>query len=109
MWVEENLSKFHFRDESKFNLFESNGKHYVHQTWETLNPKCVNKSVKGGGGSVMVCRTISAPGVGPFMLHGRVNASVYQNLLQQRAVLFLWSLPTNFHSGQFPPVAQQNV
>ncbi len=42
VWTEENWSKVHFSDESKFNLFESDGKHFVWcQTGERLNPKCV--------------------------------------------------------------------
>lgn len=77
--TEEKWSKIHFIDESKFNLFGSNRKHYVqHQTVERLNPKCVKKSVKGGGESVMVWGMFSAAGVGPLIqLHGRVNANVY--------------------------------
>ncbi len=83
----------HFSDESKFNLFGSDGKHYVRrQTGERLNPNCVKKSVKGGGGSVMVCGMFSAAGVGPLIqLNGRVNANVYQNLLWQNAVPSLHS------------------
>ncbi len=55
LWTEKNWSKVHFRDENKFNLFGSDGKHYVqHQTGERLNPEQVKKSVKGGGGSVML-------------------------------------------------------
>ncbi len=55
VWREENWSKVLFSDESKFNLLGSDGKHFVwHQTGERLKPKCIKKSVKGGGGSVMV-------------------------------------------------------
>ena len=95
VWTEENWSKVHFSDESKFNLFGSDGKHYVRrQTGERLNPKCVKKSVKGGGGSVMVWGMFSAAGVGPLIqLHGRVNANVYQNLLRQHVVPPLRSSP----------------
>ncbi len=54
VWRDENWSKVYFSEANKFNLFGSNGKHYVHhQTGERLNSKCVNKSVNGGGGSVM--------------------------------------------------------
>ncbi len=55
VWTEENWSKVHFSDEIKFNLFGSDGKHFVWlQPEERLNPKCIKKSVKGVGGSVMV-------------------------------------------------------
>lgn len=95
VWTEENWSRVHFSDESKFNLFGSDGKHYVRRhIGERLNPKCVKKSVKGGGGSVMVWGMFSAAGVGPLVqLHGRVNANVYQNLLQQHMVPYLRSSP----------------
>ncbi len=55
VWTKENWSKVHFSDEIKFKLFGSDGKHFVwRQTEERLNPECINKSVKGVGGSVMV-------------------------------------------------------
>ncbi len=87
-------SKVLFSDESKFNLFGSDEKHYVrHQTGERLNPKCI-KSVKGGGGSVMVWGMFSAAGVGPLIqIHGRCLSDVYQNLLRQHAVPTLRSSP----------------
>ena len=48
----------------------------------SFNPKCVKKSVKFGGESVMVWGMFYAAGVGPLVkLHGRVNANVYVNLL----------------------------
>lgn len=94
MWTEENWSKVHFSDKSKFNLFESDGKHYVRrQTGERLNPKCVKKSVKSGG-SVMVWGMFSAAGVRPLtQLHDRVNANVYQYLVQQHMIPSLHSSP----------------
>ncbi len=52
VWREKNWSKGYFSDENKFNLFGSDGKHYVHcQTGERLNPKRIQKSVKGVGSS----------------------------------------------------------
>ncbi len=52
------------------------------------NPECVKKSVKGERRSVLIYGfKFSAAGVGLLIkLHGRVNANVYQNLLQQHAV-----------------------
>ncbi len=109
---EENWSKVHFSDESKLIFFGSDGKHYVHhQTGERLNPKFVKKSVKGGGGSVMVCRMFSAAGVGTLIqLHGRVHANVYQNLLQQHAVPSLKASPNQpaIFMQDNGPLTQQN-
>ncbi len=63
-----NWSKVHFSDESKFNLFGSDGKHFVRcQTEERLKPKGVKRLVKGVGGSVMVWWMFSAAGVGPLI------------------------------------------
>ncbi len=92
--VEENCSKIHFIDESKFNLFRSDGKHYIHcYTEERLNPKCI-KSVKGG--SVIVWGMFSAAGVGSLIqIQGRVNTNTYQNLLQNMQFLPCKHLPTS--------------
>ncbi len=93
--TEENWSKIHFSDESKFNLFGSDGKHFVwHQTEERLNPECVKKSVKGGGGRVMVWGMFSAAGVGPLIqLHGRWMQMFIRTFSQSAC---------NFHAGQCP-------
>ncbi len=88
------MTKF-FSDESKFNLIGYDRNHFVrHQTGERLILECVKKSVKGGGGSVMVWGMFSAAEVGPLIqIHGRVNANVYQNLLQQHTVPSLQGSP----------------
>ncbi|KAI5609036.1 hypothetical protein C0J50_6038, partial [Silurus asotus] len=85
VWTKENCSKVYFSDESKFNLCGSDGKHYVQrQTGERLNPKCVKKSVKSGGGSVMVWGMFSAAVVGPLIqIHGRMNAAKYRDILDE--------------------------
>ena len=45
---------------------------------ERYSPKCIKRSVKFGGGSVMVFSMISAAGPGPLVrLHERINAAVY--------------------------------
>ena len=45
----------HLSDESKFNLFESDGKSFVrHKNGKRLSPQCVKKTVKFGGGIIMV-------------------------------------------------------
>ena len=77
----------HFSDESKFNLVVSDGRQYVRRRVR-LNPKCVKKSVKFGGGSVMVWAMFSSAGVGPIIrIKGAVNANVYRNLLEQKVIL----------------------
>ncbi len=86
---------FHFSDESKFNLFGSDGKHFV---WHQIGGKTeaqVRKEVsKRWWRKCHGWGMFSAAGVGPLIqIHGRVNANVYQNLLKQHAVLFLQAPP----------------
>ena len=58
-----------FLDEKKYNRFGSDGKRYVRRRkGEQLNPKCLQKSVKGGGGSVMVLAAFSLNGPDPIIM-----------------------------------------
>lgn len=70
-------------DESKFCRFGSDGKKYV---WRPPNmqhnPKYTSKTVKHGGGSVMVWAAFSGHGVGPIhKIDTRMDQYVYKNLL----------------------------
>ena len=77
----------HFSDESKFNLVISDGRQYVRRKRDRLNPMCVKKAVKFGGGSVMVWGMFSSEGVGPLIrINGTVNAKVYWNILEQQVI-----------------------
>ena len=50
MWTEEQWNIIHFSDESKFNLFGSDGKRFVRcKNEECLSPQCDKKTVKFGG------------------------------------------------------------
>lgn len=91
IWTDDQWSKVHFSDESKFNVIGSDGKSYVRRKiGERLSVNCVKKTVKHGGGSVMVWGVFSADGPGPLVrLHGRVNAEVYKQLLQQHLLPYL--------------------
>ena len=89
--TEEQWNMVHFSDESKFNLFGSDGKRFVGcKNGECLSPQSVKKTVKFGGGSIIVWRMISSVGVGPIVcFHSSINASVYKELLCQHALLHL--------------------
>jgi len=55
-------------DESKFNVFGSDGKPYVRRPPnKQLDPKYTKKTVKQGGASIMVWSCFTASGVGPLV------------------------------------------
>ncbi len=79
-WREENWSKFHFSDESKFNWFglglRGNILFGMKLRKERLNLKCVMKSVKGGGRSAIVWGCFLQQELDLIQLHGKVNANI---------------------------------
>ena len=95
----------HFSDESKFSLFESDGKRFARRkNGEHLSSQCVKKT-KMWRGSVMVWGMISSARVGPIVrFHGNINGSFYKELLHQH------SLP-HFRRGtvETPIFMQDNV
>ena len=105
VWSEEQWNQVWFSDESKFNVFGSDGRvHVRRKTGERFSPNCVKTTVKFGGGSVMVWGMISSSGVGPLIrLHGKVNAEVYKQLLDQHV------LPVFYASSQNPVFMQDNA
>ena len=63
-------------DESKFNLFGSDGKTIVwRSTTEAFNPKCTLPTIKHNGGSLMVWSCFSHNGVG--------NLCFIENIMEQ--------------------------
>ena len=54
---------------------------------EEFNPKCTKKTVKFGGGSVMVFGMFSIHGIYPLVcLNTRVNAAIYKKLLDDHVI-----------------------
>ena len=81
-----NLNKWSdvlFSDESKFNLLNCDGRIRVwRQSHERYLPECTRKTVKGGGGSVMVWGCISRNSVGPLIeIQGTLDASRYISMI----------------------------
>lgn len=74
-----------FADESKFNLFASDGKAYVWRKPNTeLQTKNLRATVKHGGGHVMVWGCMSSAGVGRLeFIDSTMNKEVYLDLLKQ--------------------------
>lgn len=71
-------------DESKFNRFSSDGKVYVRRpSNQENNPKYTLKTVKHGGGNVIIWGCFSWYGVGPlFRINGIMNAEMYKHILK---------------------------
>lgn len=74
-----------FVDESKFNLFGSDGRVNVwRKPNEELDPKHLRPTVKHGGGHVMVWGACSAAGVGNLcFIEGNMNKFQYLKILQE--------------------------
>ena len=83
--------KVWYSDESKFNLFGSDGKSYCRRrVGEALLERNVKKEVKHGGGNLMVWGCISWNGPGRLhRVEGRMNAVQYTSIL---STSFLGSL-----------------
>ncbi|GFX08112.1 transposable element Tc1 transposase [Trichonephila clavipes] len=81
-----------FRDESKFNIFSSDGRRMVWRKPNTSNhPKHTTPTVKHGGGSVMVWGCMAASGVGKLVfidriMHKMADLNILQNNLKESAV-----------------------
>ena len=72
-------------DESKFNLFGSDGQVLVRRrAGEEMNPACVVPTVKHGGGNIMVWAGMSALGPGPIRLvDGVMDQYQYRKILEE--------------------------
>ena len=97
-WTLSDWHKIIWSDESKFNLFGSDGRVYVRRrAGEEFLPECINQTVKFGGGSVMMWGCISCDGVGPLMkVVGRMNAADYIKMLNTSLVPYMHSMGPNF-------------
>lgn len=77
-----------FTDESKFNIFRSDGQSYV---WRKANEELrecnLRATVKHGGGSVMVWGCMSASGVGNLhIINGIMDQNKYLDILRQNLI-----------------------
>jgi len=85
-WVkmpENTLKTMIFSDESKFNLYNNDGSPNVWRTKSAkLDPKNIRKTIKFGGGSVMVWGCFSYYGVGELrFIDTKMDAVYYCNML----------------------------
>ena len=73
-------------DESKLNLFDSDGKVMVWRTTkEGLDPQCTVPTVKYGGVSVKCWRYFSSSGFGNLVfIDGNMSRDLYRDILQKK-------------------------
>ena len=82
-WTNAQWSKVLFSDETKINLWQSDGRQYCwRRPGEQLSDRCVQPTVKHGGGSIIVWTCMSAQGVGWMCrIEGNMNAELYTQIL----------------------------
>lgn len=71
-------------DESKFNLFNSDGRQTVRRPAnKSFDPRYTKKTVKHGGGNIMVWGSFSWYGIGPIhLIEGIMTSETYRNILE---------------------------
>ena len=89
-WTQEDWSKVLWSDESKFNLFSSDGIKYVRRPVNRRNDvRYQVPTIKHGGGSVMVWGCFSNKGVGPLVrIDGIIDQLVYREILKNHMLPF---------------------
>ena len=84
-WSVEDWKKVIFSDETKLNLWGSDGAEYTYiLRGEKLRPFNFKSRKQGGGGSIMIwgCMTALGPGYACRLLEKTMNSSLYQHILQ---------------------------
>ncbi|CAK9834280.1 Transposable element Tcb2 transposase [Anthophora retusa] len=89
-WTSEDWQKVLFSDESKFNRVCSDGIRYVRRRiGESLKTQCVLKTLKHGGGNVMVWACFSRSGPGPICrINGIMDRFQYKDILKNTMLPF---------------------
>lgn len=85
-----------FSDESKFNMFGSDGNHRVWRpVKKRLNERYCQKTVKHGGGHVMVWGCFSGKGLGPIhRIEGIMDRFMYRDIMENVMLPYAeWQMP----------------
>lgn len=84
-WTESKWRTILFSDESKFNIIGSDGMCYVRRPeGKRLEARYCKKTVKHGGGNIMVWGCFSGAGVGPLhRIVGIMDRFMYKDILQR--------------------------
>ena len=96
-WTLENWRVVIFSDESKFNIFGSDGRQWCWRApGQEFDERFTKKVVKHGGGNVMVWGCITAQGVGRICrIEGNMDAPLYVQILDDEFVGSLRDLGIN--------------
>ncbi len=83
-WEAKDWRKVLWSDESKFNMFGSDGLVYIRRrVGEEYHPRCTVRTVKHGGGNIMVWGAFSGLGPGPLVrIEGTMDKEKYKDILQ---------------------------
>ena len=90
-WTTDQWKRVVFSDESKFNLFKSDGPSYVRRpVGSRLDKKFILPTVKHGGGSVMVWGCFSGFAMGPLhRIEGHMDRFMYRDILNDKLIPFI--------------------
>ena len=96
-WSVRDWERVIFSDESKFNLFGSDGLQYCwRRGGQALDPRYTKKEVKHGGGKLMVWGCVTPYGVGRlYRINGRMDSTKYISILQEAYLGTLEDLHTS--------------
>ncbi len=92
-------------DESKVNLFDSDGVQHVWQRpGEEYQENCALPTVKHGGGSIMVWGCMTTAGTGELrFIEGNMDSNMYCDILKQKMMPSLQKLFSNITTPNTPP------
>jgi hypothetical protein len=96
-WTVEDWKVVVFSDESKFNIFGSDGRRWCwRKPGQEFDERYVRKEVKHGGGSVMVWGCVTAKGLGRIVrIEGNMDANLYTQILNDDVLGTLKDLDIN--------------
>jgi len=96
-WTADDWKSVIFSDESKFNLFGSDGRRWCwRKPGQQFDEQFVRKEVKHGGGNVMLWGCITAEGLGRLCrIQGNMDAKLYVSILDDDVLGTLKDLEIN--------------
>ena len=108
-WTNKKWGTVLWTDESKFNIFESDGKQFVRRpSNKEFDPHYTKKTLKLGGGSIMVWECFLSSGIGSiYLITDTMTANIYTNILKE--VMLPYAEITCRCSGYFNKITIQNI